>query len=489
VTGPTWALILVTAAAAGYAGQVGLRAFQHHVEQALLEYLFSIRSETDPFRSSTAIGSLGQLKLSDRIALRVTPHESIRIPLLLREASYNVYHGGTWYAVNGHFTAIQPEGDGETWKLVPGPPTGRTVTVSAYLKGGAGMLALPLGAFEIGHLAVVGVGVNRLGAVKVREGLGLVTYTAHTSHRAGLDAPPDAGDVRLPAREGRVVPQIVDELGLRSMSPARAVITTRAYFAREFRYSSWGRERRPPAEALEDFLLRRRAGHCEYFATASTLLLRAAGIPARYAVGYSVHEWSRLEDAYVARDRHAHSWTLAWVEGLWMDVDTTPPAWVDEERSGAAWEWLDDLWSWTVFQFSRWRWSDGSTSPVRYLAWLLAPLVLVLVWRIASRTRLGRRTAARVAAARGVHAGADSEFYLIERRLAEAGLGRGRSEPAAVWARRLKRADGLEEIVALHDRYRFDPRGLATEERRALTEKATAWLFAQSRQSAGSSRG
>ena len=35
------------------------------------------------------------------------------------------------------------------------------------------------------------------------------------------------------------------------------------------------------------FLCEHRTGHCEYFATATTLLLRAAKIPARYAVGYA----------------------------------------------------------------------------------------------------------------------------------------------------------------------------------------------------------
>jgi transglutaminase-like putative cysteine protease len=43
---------------------------------------------------------------------------------------------------------------------------------------------------------------------------------------------------------------------------------------------------------LARFLLRTRSGHCEYFATATVLLLRQLGIPARYAVGYAVHEAS-----------------------------------------------------------------------------------------------------------------------------------------------------------------------------------------------------
>ena len=44
------------------------------------------------------------------------------------------------------------------------------------------------------------------------------------------------------------------------------------------------------ATKVAEFLLKTRAGHCEHFATATTMLLRAAGVPTRYAVGYSVQE-------------------------------------------------------------------------------------------------------------------------------------------------------------------------------------------------------
>jgi hypothetical protein len=262
-------------------------------------------------------------------------------------------------------------------------------------------------------------------------------------------------------------------------------------------------ESRTPGRALEDFLLSARTGHCEYFATATTLLLRAAGIPARYAVGYSVQEWSRLEGAYVARARHAHAWTRAWVDGRWIDVDTTPPAWVEEERGSAGWEVAGDAWEWVVFQYSRWRFSTGG-GVTRYVAWVLAPLVMVLAWRIYARTRRARRAPASGSAATfAVNRAADSEFYLIERRLAEAGAERRASEPATVWVRRLAAGVGFEdaavgvrssagalaEIVLLHDRYRFDPAGLSARERELLREKATAWLDARARVSAGARRG
>ena len=503
-----WAVLLVVAGGVGYAGQIGLRVLQQRIEHLVLEYVLQSRGDSDPFRSTTSLGALGRLKLSERVVLRVTPHDAIRLPLLLRDATYNFYHGGSWYAIDARFTPVTAEGDGETWKLnAAHGGHHRRVTVSTYLRGGRGVLPLPHDAFEIDRLAVVALGKNRLGTVKVDDGTDLVTYTALSATGAAVDGPPEGADLRLPLREAAIVRSIANDLGLQHMSAARAVNAVEAHFASGFRYSTWtAAEQRPPGRALEEFLVRTRTGHCEYFATATALLLRAADIPARYAVGYSVQEWSRLEGAYVARARHAHAWTRAWVDGRWIDVDTTPPSWVEEERGAATWQLGSDAWEWVAFQFSRWRLGAGGDGPTRYLVWLLVPLVLFVAWRIHARTRRARRAgvSARPRATVASHA-VDSEFYLIERRLAAAGLERRPCEPATAWVRRLgtgvgfddvDRARGvrssvpaLTEIVALHDRYRFDPVGLSPEERRVLREKATAWLDAHARESAGAPRG
>jgi hypothetical protein len=63
----------------------------------------------------------------------------------------------------------------------------------------------------------------------------------------------------------------------------------------------------------------------------ATVLLRAAGIPARYATGYSVQEGSEIEQRYVVRASHAHAWVLAWVDGRWREVDTTPAVWAQAD--------------------------------------------------------------------------------------------------------------------------------------------------------------
>jgi len=472
-----WAALVVAAAALGWGGQAALHRLQTVVEERVFEYIFSlVRRDLDPFRSMTAIGQLGELKLSERVVLRVDPGPGVRVPLLLREASYDLYSSPAWFASAAGFTPIQPEADGETWTLGPPATAPRTVAISAYLPRGRGVLTLPNGAYRLDRLAAVTVSRNRLGAVKVDEGLGLVTYGVRFDPAAPLDAPPTEADTGVPAREAVVLARVAAELRLATLPPAEAVRAVERWFRRNFRYSLYRRAARRDVPPLEQFLLETRAGHCEYFATATVLLLRAAGLPARYAVGYSVQEWSWLERRWIVRQRHAHAWALAWVGGAWRDVDTTPSVWVDEETPDSLLGPVGDLWAWAQFLFARWRWSEGGDWMGPYLAWLLIPLILLLAWRLWARKRVGRGGAAVPApAAPRQRRGDDSEFYLVERALAVAGRGRRPSEPASAWVERIHE-DALRPLVRLHYRYRFDPAGLDPRERAALRAAAHAWL-------------
>ena len=80
--------------------------------------------------------------------------------------------------------------------------------------------------------------------------------------------------------------------------------------------------------------------------------------------------------------------------------------------------------------------------------------------------------------------GGDSEFYRIEQQLAQAGLRRQPHETARAWLARLERdahmdTAQLQDIVALHNRYRFDPGGLPAAQRTQLRDSVQHWLAAQ----------
>src|SRR5262249_15997657 len=73
-----WAPLVLVAAGAGYGGHIVLHRLQQTLEQTAFDYIFSlVQRDVDPFRVTTAIGHLGNLKLSDRTVLRVEPRDGL----------------------------------------------------------------------------------------------------------------------------------------------------------------------------------------------------------------------------------------------------------------------------------------------------------------------------------------------------------------------------------------------------------------------------
>ena len=93
----------------------------------------------------------------------------------------------------------------------------------------------------------------------------------------------------------------------------------------EFRYTlSMGVKERT-LDPVEDFLFERKAGHCEYFASALTLMLRAVDIPSRLVSGFK----GGVPDGhggYEVQQRHAHAWVEAYIGNDWVSLDPTPAA-------------------------------------------------------------------------------------------------------------------------------------------------------------------
>ncbi len=110
-----------------------------------------------------------------------------------------------------------------------------------------------------------------------------------------------------------------------------------------FEYRLGNLHRDPSRDPIETFIAHDSRGHCEYFASALTLMLRSAGLPARMVVGYKTDEYNNLEQCYWARQSDAHTWVevflpeeaipaelrqqqpLAdWSHGGWLRLDPTP---------------------------------------------------------------------------------------------------------------------------------------------------------------------
>lgn len=88
-----------------------------------------------------------------------------------------------------------------------------------------------------------------------------------------------------------------------------------------------------PADPIAYFLLAARRGHCEFFASAMTILLRAVGIPARLVNGFLQGSYNDLSGQYTVRASDAHTWVEVYFPTYgWIGFDPTPP----EGRSAQA---------------------------------------------------------------------------------------------------------------------------------------------------------
>ena len=481
----TWLPLIACAGALGYAGHIGLNRLQAIIVESTIEWLADDDARTDPYRSSSAIGHLGDLKQSDRIVLHVTVAEGARPPFLLHRASYDTYASTTWYADKAPFTRVNAAADSSTWILDDAHGAVSRMVVSERVERNKAVLSLPNGTVRIERLPAGGMMRNTLGAVEIEQRGNLALYDAVFDAQAPSHDVPRETDLRVPAKEAAALARIAGELQLKGRPPQEALAVVKDYFTRNYSYSTYQSARSRAATPLADFLLNTHAGHCEYFATATVLLLRTAGVPARYATGFSVQEWSPLEHGYVARLRHAHAWVRVYVDGAWADFDTTPPVWLAADSADSSvLQPIADLWASLSYRYSRWQREDADAGVIT-AAVLIVPLVVILIWRLLLRNPLA---AARAASAAPVVArtrpGVDSEFYQIEAALARGGHARGAHEPLSAWLARLARdrADiavaPLAELLRLHYRYRFDPQGLDAGERAMLSAHARDWLRA-----------
>ncbi|MCH8086564.1 MAG: transglutaminase domain-containing protein [Chloroflexi bacterium] len=79
-------------------------------------------------------------------------------------------------------------------------------------------------------------------------------------------------------------------------------------------------------DGVDYFLFETKRGYSSYFASAMTVMLRSAGIPARLVVGYSTGDWDEEQQAYVVPSSKAHPWPEAYFpEYGWIPFEPTPP--------------------------------------------------------------------------------------------------------------------------------------------------------------------
>ncbi|NND45820.1 MAG: DUF3488 domain-containing transglutaminase family protein [Xanthomonadales bacterium] len=136
-----------------------------------------------------------------------------------------------------------------------------------------------------------------------------------TTHRAAALSLPD--DFNPQTRE------LVNQWRMETPDDTEFISRVLAWFNQEeFSYTL-----NPPPlsrHTVDDFLFETRSGFCEHYASAFTVMMRMAGIPARVVTGYQGGWYNDFGNYVLVRQSDAHAWTEAWLPGAgWTRVDPT----------------------------------------------------------------------------------------------------------------------------------------------------------------------
>jgi len=87
---------------------------------------------------------------------------------------------------------------------------------------------------------------------------------------------------------------------------------------------------------VDEFLFDTREGFCEHYASAFTVMMRMAGIPARVVTGYQGGWFSGIGSYLLVRQSDAHAWSEVWIKGSgWTRIDPTAAVAPSRVQQGA----------------------------------------------------------------------------------------------------------------------------------------------------------
>ena len=470
----TWFCSIVFVCFFSYLTQNGLQQLQNNSEAFFLGLFeqYGWRS-TDPERTSTSIGSLGRLKLSDRIIFRVKADDPSPIPLYFRETSYSIYEHGSWRNPKVEFDIIGKTSGKNEWRLNKNKLDKETMDVAIYLQNQAAIIPVPDNINTLAGKDLIQVETSVFGSTRIEAREGWINYRLGVSDHDFVEATPAPEDLDIPLNYKTDFEQIALKLDLYSKSHPEIISTVQQYFKDDFYYSITQNQRYTKGQYLTRFLFKDKKGHCEYFATATALLLREAGIPTRYTIGYSVQEYSNWQGSYLVRARHAHAWLKYYIDGAWHNMDTTPSVWAPmEAEDRTLLEPLMDLLSWLRYKTTGGEIDSKKEENSDWMLWLLFPLGAYLTWRFYTKQRVEQKNNHDTIHAEFDRFGTDSPLYPLIKQIEQEADSRQAGETLMAWIKRIfpgTKAERYYDLIKLHNAYRFNPVSDKQEEKKLIS--------------------
>ncbi len=312
--------------------RVGLGFF--HRSQSNLIRMSGFSEEVD-------LGAIGAVKRDSTVVMRVQPSRPLPEAegVYWRGMVFNNYDGRSWRNSFGFGRLISSEGTG-VFNLGYRQHPERTITQEVILEplDTAVLFSAPFAIQINGRFNALRV--NAMDALSLPSAPATRTDYIVTSMLPLLTRP-DAEARTLSYsvsgsrpylqlsegsdRIGRLAREILDQSPT-AVTVVQKIGAIEKYLKTNYRYTL---DVKPTSSGMpiEDFLFRQKAGFCEHYATAMTLLLRSLGIPARFVTGFLPGEWNEFGKYYTVRQSNAHAWVEVWFpESGWIPFDPTPPA-------------------------------------------------------------------------------------------------------------------------------------------------------------------
>jgi len=480
-----WGLCVLVAIIGGYATHTNIRQTSMKISRWVMEK-YADYYNANPFKAFTSLGEIGELKLSDKIMLRVSFQQYVPgKTYLLHTATYDRFFKSRWFARHP-FDPIEPGNDKTIWQINPSEKNTRKMTLYFRPVKNRAVLSLPSGVVNISEMKAGACEKNALQSIRIEATPPLIKSVVSYSDTLSYDADPYDHDLLIPRKELPGIEKIVKELALHDKSEEEILKTVKQYFLSEYTYSLDLKGKGTYETPLLNFFNNTRAGHCEFFATAAALILRHANIPARYATGFVAHEYSRLENKLIVRRRDAHAWVKVFINGQWRNFDTTPPSFLQKDSQMIKSSLVGDFISFLGFRLSQLRHETGAKLMNQYGLWLTLPLGVILFSRLRKSNRIKRiKLSTNPLDDRKLETH-EASFYLVEDMLSQKGFPRYPHETYFSWLDRIGRhlADegikgDLHAVLLFHNRFRFSKSGLKKDEKRKLESSVKAILKKQ----------
>src|SRR6266446_6433933 len=331
------------------------------------------------FTDNVELGEIGEIKKNSAVVMRVQTGKPIGYDRLRwRGIALTTFDGRRWTSSDHKPQELKPGGDGWIYttdsklKADSGEP-GMFYTV--YLEPLATDAIFVPGKVTRLRGNFTGEGGNSFAAVRrtsiLRDFTGTflnpfhnytaVRYAGISSlpplnaaklRAASTDYSPDITEtyLQLPTLDPRI-PELAKQITKNARTPFDKALTIESYLRDRFKYTL-NLAGKPGDDPLAHFLFETRAGHCEYFASAMTIMLRTLGIPSREVNGFLPGEYNDLGGDYIVRASDAHSWVEVYFPGNgWQTFDPTPAA---PENTASILSRLEQYADWMAITWREW---------------------------------------------------------------------------------------------------------------------------------------